>query len=208
MILEGIMTTLNEDGSPNISPMGPIVDERMTQLTLRPFQTSTTFQNLKRTREGVFHVVDDVELLARAAVNQVDQPPATLRCDVVDGVILADACRWYALRVTQLDDSSERTTIECETVGHGRLKDFFGFNRAKHAVVEAAILATRIDFLPAELIADEFQRLAVLVDKTAGDQERRAFEFLANHVRDHGVRSGNVAENQHPAVSPLGKEET
>ena len=70
MIVEGIVTTLNEDGSPNISPMGPVVDEALTRFRLRPFQTSTTFKNLKRTGEAVFHVVDDVELLAKAAVRE------------------------------------------------------------------------------------------------------------------------------------------
>ena len=100
--------------------------------------------------------------------------PAT----AIDGVILSDACRWYAFRVTGLDDSQERTRIECEVVDRGRLRDFFGFNRAKHAVVEAAILATRTAFLPADEIRAEFDRLAVIVEKTAGDQEQRAFGFL------------------------------
>jgi len=43
----------------------------MNWLRLRPFQTSTTFHNLKRQRAGVFHVVDDVLLLARAAIGPI-----------------------------------------------------------------------------------------------------------------------------------------
>jgi hypothetical protein len=64
----------------------------------------------------------------------------------------------------------------------GWLRDFFGFNRAKHAVVEAAILATRTDFLPLDEIEAEYRKLKVLVDKTGGDQEQRAFAFLREHV--------------------------
>jgi hypothetical protein len=78
LILEGIVTTLSSDGSPNISPMGPRVDRQLTRLTLRPFQTSQTYQNLKRHGEGVFHVTDDVELIARAAVGKLAAPPALL----------------------------------------------------------------------------------------------------------------------------------
>ena len=48
MILEGIVTTLNEDDSVNISPMGPLVDETFSRFLLRPYQTSTTYKNLKR----------------------------------------------------------------------------------------------------------------------------------------------------------------
>jgi hypothetical protein len=73
-----------------------------------------------------------------------------------------------------------------EVVHQGRLRDFFGFNRAKHAVVEAAILATRTDFLPLEDIEAEYRKLAVIVDKTGGPQEHEAFDYLCRHV--DGVR--------------------
>ena len=182
-LLEGIVTTLNKDGTPNIAPMGPIVDANFDRLLLRPFRTSITYQNLKRTGEGVFHVTDDVELLAQAAVGQLDPMPSLLPAQVVEGVILADACRWYAFRVESLDDREERTTIVARVVDRGRLRDFFGFNRAKHAVVEAAILATRVGILDRQQILIEFERLAVPVEKTGGHQERRAFAFLQEYVR-------------------------
>lgn len=182
MILEGIVTTLNEDGLPNISPMGPEVDTPLTRFVLKPYQTSRTYQNLKRTGEGVLHVTDDVELIARAAINQFNEPPATIPAQAVKGVVLADACRWYAFRVTDLNDREERTWIECEIVDQGRIRDFFGFNRAKHAVLEAAIIATRTRFLPQATVEEELARLQIAVQKTAGDQERTAFEILTLHI--------------------------
>jgi hypothetical protein len=181
-LLEGIVTTLDDGGTPHIAPMGPIVDAEFNWLLLRPFRTSATYRNLNRSRQGVLHVTDDVELLARAAVGRIDPLPRVVRADAVDGVILADACRWYAFRVDSLDDRDERTRIVARVVDRGRFRDFFGFNRAKHAIVEAAILATRIDLLDAAHICDEMERLAVLVEKTGGGQERRAFAFLQGHV--------------------------
>ena len=182
MILEGIVTTLDANGSPNVSPMGPDVDEQLSRFILKPYQSSLTYQNLKRNGEGVLHVTDDVELLARAAVKQLDPLPPLHAAAAVNGVILSDACRWYAFRVAELNDRQERTRIECEVVDRGRLRDFFGFNRAKHAVVEAAILATRTAFLPADEIHAEFARLGVLVKKTGGDQEHRAFALLREFI--------------------------
>jgi len=182
VILEGILTTVNTDGTANIAPMGPLVDEQITQLVLRPYKTSRTYQNLKRTGQGVLHVTDDVELLARAAVHRLDPMPKLAKARKVRGFVLAEACRWYEFQVSSLDDRAERTTIACKVIAKGRIRDFFGFNRAKHAVVEAAILATRVDFLPPDQIVDEFRRLAVLIEKTAGPQERRAFQFLDEHV--------------------------
>ncbi len=70
MILEGVVTTRDPHGRLNVAPMGPIVDAEMRELRLRPFQTSTTFRNLKTTGCGVFHVTDDVLLIARAAVGK------------------------------------------------------------------------------------------------------------------------------------------
>lgn len=183
-LLEGIVTTLNEDGSPHIAPMGPIIDAGFTRIQLRPFRTSTTYQNLKRTGQGVLHVTDDVEMFARAAVGQLEATPRLFAAKAIEGAILADACRWHAFRVDSLDDREERTTIVASIVEYGRMRDFFGFNRAKHAVIEAAILATRIDFLDADHIRAEYERLAVLVEKTGGHQEHSAFGFLRDYVRE------------------------
>jgi uncharacterized protein len=182
LILEGIVVTQDEAGIPNIAPMGPRVDRELTRLVLRPFQTAQTYRNLKRSRCGVFHVIDDVELLARAAVGQLDPPPALVSIENFPCPRLADTCRWLTFRVISLDDQAERTTIDCEVVASGVIREFFGFNRAKHAVVEAAILATRIGILSADELRTEMVRLATPVAKTAGEQERRAFEFLRQYI--------------------------
>ncbi len=182
LIVEGIMTTLNDDGTPNIAPMGPRVDRGFSEFVLRPFTSSTTYKNLKRVGQGVFHVVDDVDLLARAAIGALDPAPPLKPATKVSGVVLTDACRWYELHVLELDDRSERTTIRCGVAATGTQHEFFGFNRAKHAVVEAAILATRIGILPDEEIRSELRRLAIPVAKTAGIQEREALVFLQSYI--------------------------
>lgn len=182
MILEGIVTTLNPDGTANIAPMGPRVEAGMDQFVLRPYRTSTTYRNLKRDGEGVLHVTDNVLLLARAAIGPVEA--ATRPAAVVRGRILEDCCRYYEFRVVDLDDRQERSSIRAETVASGRVRDFFGLNRAKHAVVEAAIVATRIEILDVAEILAEYRRLAVPVEKTGGEAERAAFALLTAHVRD------------------------
>jgi hypothetical protein len=183
LILEGIVTTLNADGTVHVSPMGPRVDESISHLVLKPYRTSTTYGNLKRSGQGVFHVTDDVELIAHAAVGVPEPMPAMEPARAVEGSVLSGACRWYALVVRTLDDREERTEIVCDVVDSGRLRDFFGFNRGKHAVLEAAILATRTEFLPADEIRSQFDRLRALVEKTGGPAEHRAFQFLNDFVR-------------------------
>lgn len=185
ILLEGIVTTLDAEGGTHVAPMGPIVDTAITQLLLRPYQTSTTYQNLKRTGHGVLHVTDDVELFARAAVGELEQLPKTIAETGVEGRILADACRWYAFRVDSIDDRGERTEIVATVIDQGRIRDFLGFNRAKHAVIEAAILVTRLSFLGRSAVQSELDRLSVLVEKTGGRQEHTAFAFLQKYVAQH-----------------------
>jgi uncharacterized protein len=182
VILEGLVTTIDEQGGAHLAPMGPQVEADMRQFILRPFQTSTTFRNLGRAGEGVLHVTDDVRLLARAAIGQVRPLPDLLPASGVRGYRLADTCRWYSFRVASLDDRTERATLVAEVVASGRVRDFFGFNRAKHAVVEAAILATRTSLLAETDVANQFRHLKTLVEKTGGEQERAAFEMLEAHV--------------------------
>jgi hypothetical protein len=182
MILEGIVTTTATDGTTHIAPMGPRVDPEMRHLLLRPFRTAQTYRNLKRLGEGVFNVTDDVLLLARAALGPVEPAPALGPAAQVKGQVLQDACRFYEFRVVAIDEREERVRMEAEVVYAGRLRDFLGFNRAKHAVVEAAILATRTAFLPHTEIEAEFRKLAVIVDKTGGPQEQEAMAFLWAHL--------------------------
>jgi hypothetical protein len=184
MILEGIVTTLGPDGTLNVAPMGPVVsdDGTLDSFVLRPFRSAQTHRNLAAHPEGVLHVTDDVLLLARAAIGALDVEPPTIPAETVRGRILADCCRFFEFRITGRDDSSERSRLEATVVRFGRMRDFFGLNRAMHAVVEAAILATRLHLLPREEIDAAYQKLAVLVEKTGGQREREAFALLRAYV--------------------------
>lgn len=182
MILEGLVTSENAAGEVNLAPMGPRVEPEMRRLVLRPYPTSQTYRNLIDTGHGVFHVTDNVELLAQAAIGRIEPWPELRPAPGGRGQILVEACRWYAFEVERVDDSTERVTIDVRVVHWGRQRDFFGLNRAKHAVVEAAILATRRHLLPAVHLAEELLRLAPLVEKTGGPAEVRAFALLKAEI--------------------------
>jgi uncharacterized protein len=189
MILEAIVTTENDDGSTNIAPMGPRIEQGFHEFILRPFATSQTCQNLLRIREGVMHVTDDVGLIAQFAVhgnsNELGDWYADLRpARTVRGMYLASACRTYEFRVLSIDDLQDRVTLHCEVVDQLQLREFWGFNRAKHAVIEAAIAATRIGILSDDEIRQEFSRAAIIVGKTGGEQEHSALQFLQSYWQE------------------------
>lgn len=184
MILEALVTTTDADGRPHLAPMGPRVTSDLTRFTLKPFATSNTYQNLLRHPEGVLHVTDDALLLAKAAIGRIGAMPATRPADAVRGFVLADCCRYFEFVVRSVDASGPRVNLDAEVVRTGRVRDFFGFNRAKHAVVEAAILATRLHLIPLAEVAAEFAKLRVIVGKTGGPEEHQAMDLLEDKLRD------------------------
>ncbi|TWU22810.1 DUF447 domain-containing protein [Bythopirellula polymerisocia] len=191
-ILEAIVTTSNEDGSINIAPMGPIVDASSETLVLRPFRTSTTYHNLIRTHSGVLHITDDVLLFAMAAIGKVEPLPEFLSSEPL---VLASACRWLKFYVLSVDDSAERSVLIARTTAGAHMREFFGFNRAMHAVIEAAILATRVQLLPPENLLAELARLESPVRKTGGAVELKAFALLREFINQE-VASPCKAEDQ------------
>lgn len=184
MIIESIVTSTGEDGTLNFAPMG--VEWGDENIVLKPFLATTTFRNLVATGAAVVNLTDDVLLFARSAIASPQFPahPAT----VVRGVVLEAACSWREVEVVSVDDTPPRSRIETRVVHRGFQREFIGFNRARHAVLEAAILATRTHLIPAEEIRSELGRLQIIVDKTAGPREHEAMALLTAHVQSQHVR--------------------
>lgn len=179
MILETIVTTMNGEGLINFAPMGVEWDEEL--IVLKPFLETTTFRNLRDSKAAVVNLTDDAMLFALGAISRPQFPfvPASR----IRGAVLEAACSWRELEVLTIDATPPRSRIEARVVHRGVRREFIGFNRARHAVLEAAILATRTHLLPAEQIREEYARLQIVVDKTAGPREREAMQLLTQYVQ-------------------------
>jgi hypothetical protein len=181
MIIETIVTTVAPDGVVNIAPMGVEWDGGDEAPVLKPFLETVTYRNVAATGAAVVNLIDDVGLFARAAISNPDYPvePAA----VVPGVVLRDACSWRELTVRAIDSTPPRSRIETRVAHRGVRREFIGFNRARHAVLEAAIYATRVHLLARDFLESELARLQVIVDKTAGPVERDAMALLTDYIR-------------------------
>jgi uncharacterized protein len=177
-IIETVVTTLNPDGSVNCGAMG--VEWGEQRIVIKPYAGTRTLRNLRATGAAVVNLTDDVLLFSQAALG--DPHPPTHSASSIDGAVLDDACSWREVRVEAIDDSSQRARVSTLAVDRGTGREFLGLNRARHAVLEASILASRVRRLPAEDLRAELRRLAVLVDKTAGPREREAMEYVMRHV--------------------------
>ena len=182
MIIESIVTTVDAQGTVNIAPMGlEWTGGDDESPVLKPFLETVTYRNVVATGAAVVNIIDDVRVFAQAAISNPEFPvePAV----VVSGYSLRDACSWRELRVKSIDSTPPRSRMDTEIVHHGFRREFIGFNRARHAVLETAIYATRVHMLARQFLEAELVRLQVIVDKTAGPAEHEAMTVLANYIR-------------------------
>jgi uncharacterized protein len=178
-IVETVTTTINPDGTVNCAAMG--VEWGDETIVIKPYRPTRTLRNLRATGAAVVNLTDDILLFTQAALG--DPHPATRPTVTIDGAVLADACSWREVTVEAINESGPRARVTTHVVGRGVGREFLGFNRARHAVLEASIIASRARWLPSGEIRAELERLQLLVDKTAGPREREAMELVRRHVR-------------------------
>jgi len=191
VIIETIVTTTDASGVVNIAPMGVEWSGGHEAPVLKPFLETTTYRNLVATRVAVMNLIDDVRVFARAAISNPDYP--VVPAAVVRGVVLDAACSWRELVVQTIDSTPPRSRIDTEIVHRGFRREFIGFNRARHAVLETEIYATRVHMLARDFLEAELVRLQVIVDKTAGAAEHEAMALLAHYIRSAPVADSSTA---------------
>jgi len=185
MIIESIITTVDADGAPHIAPMGVIMENGSP--VLAPFRPSHTLDNLARSRCAVINHTDDVRIFAGCLTGRSDWPvrPA----ERISGVVLEAALSHQELTVDQVKDDATRPRFYGRIVHTAAHRPFLGFNRAQAAVVEAAILVSRLHLLPQDKIDREMAYLEIAVGKTAGPREQEAWSWLTSYIAEYRQRA-------------------
>ncbi len=190
MIRETIVTTAAKGGEVHITPIGIII-EGETHI-IAPFKPSTTLENLLINPYAVINYTDDVRVFAGCLTGRRDWP--TRAAVKVPGAVLAQCLAHAELEVTRIEDDEVRPRLHCKVVHVESHAPFLGFNRAQAAVVEAAILVSRLDRLGMEKIEQEIAYLSNAIAKTAGPKENEAWGWLMERIEDH--KRGNARESR------------
>jgi len=197
MIHETIVTTAAADGRPHIAPMG--VRREGDYVLLAPFKPSSTLENIVSSGVAVVNYTTDVRIFAGCVTNAARDWP-TVRASRVAGVRLAAPLAHDELELEDVSDDAQRPVLKMRRVHQETHAPFTGFNRAQSAVVEGAILVSRLFMLSAEKIDAEMAYLQIAIDKTAGDAERTAWDWLVAAVARHRA-SANAGTNANPVQS-------
>ncbi len=181
MIYEAVISTRNVDGSAHFSPMGYRVEG--DKVVLAPFVPSTTLENLRRDRQAVLNFTDDVSVIAGCLTGRRDWP--VVAAEAIRGWRLSMTLAHRELVVVNSSDDESRPNFYLMTEFEQSHAPFRGFNRAQAAVVEAAILLTRLDWLAAEKVSQELAYLSIAIGKTAGPTERLAWDWIVEAIQCH-----------------------
>src|SRR5215468_3535103 len=178
MIRETIVTTAGADGSVHMAPIGLIADGE--GWIIAPFRPSKTLDNLRNVPFAVANYTDDVRIFAGCLTGRHQWP--TVASHQVPVRRLADALAHAELAVVRVTEDKERPRFHCRVLRLATHAPFQGFNRAQAAVIEAAILVSRLEVLPREKIEKEIAYLQIAVGKTAGAAEQQAWRWLMERI--------------------------
>jgi uncharacterized protein len=180
-IIECVVTTVNARGEAHLAPLGLI--EEGDDWILAPFRPSTTLRNLEENPRATASFLDDAEIFAGLVTGKKDWP-----LEPVAGwpaPRLAAALAHAPLAVARVVTDEVRPRFYCAKRAPVAHRPYSGMNRAKAAVLEACILATRLSMLPRDKIATELAYLQIAVDKTAGAAELAAWRVVTEKIDAH-----------------------
>lgn len=181
LIHECVLTTLAPDGRPHVAPLGLV--EEGAHWIAAPFRPSTTLFNLEHGRKFTASFTDDVRVFAGLVTGRRSFPLTDIEGWPAPRLSCALAHAELEIERVEADEIRPRFFSRVtRTVAH---RPYLGMNRARAAVLEAAILATRLGRLPREKIESEIAYLTIAIDKTAGDAEREAWNIVMEKIAAH-----------------------
>lgn len=182
MIYETVVTTVSPQGQPHVAPMG--IRYLEDQVVLLPFRPSTTLDNILATGHAVLNVLTDVRVFAGCVCGNKQWPVRSL--DPFPGVRLQAALSHIELALSTQDHRDpQRPRLSLQRLREMQHAPFLGLNRAQAAVLEAAVLVSRLHLLSRDKIEHEMAYLQIAIDKTAGPAEHEAWGWLQSAVARH-----------------------
>jgi uncharacterized protein len=189
-IFETVVTTIAADGTPHVAPMG--VRYQGEHVVLMPFKPSTTHDNIVASGHAVLNIVTDTRVFAGCVTGRKSWP--ALPTERVPSLRLVCALEHIELRLVETLDDVQRPVLRLARVHTVRHAPFAGLNRAQAAVIEGAVLVSRLHMLPSEKIDSEMAYLQIAIDKTAGPSEREAWAWLREAVAAHRAKAAKATK--------------
>tara|TARA_B100001059_G_C17543449_1_gene431591 strand:- start:14 stop:589 length:576 start_codon:yes stop_codon:yes gene_type:complete len=183
MIHEVIVTTINKDKKVHIAPMGVKIlqsdSKKLVQIS--PFKPSQTLNNILETKIATVNFIDNVKVFSGIVTGEKKD----WGLEVFDDKCaphLQNTNTHMNVKAIENHDDPVRPRIICEVINEQIHRPFLGFNRAQFSVIELAVLSTRLGRINDNKIKDEMKYLKIGIDKTAGKNEKEAWEWIEKKI--------------------------
>lgn len=180
MIIETIISTINDEGEVNFAPFGIKKNEKF--LYISPYIPSKTLNNLLSTKSAVINYINECSYFVDCIVGEKKFDKS--KSYEIEGYFLKDSLAHDEVKVLSVKEDKIRPTFKCEIIGEYLHKKYQGYNRANGAVIEACILATRVKMLNKLKIENELNYLKISVEKTAGKSELKSWQKIKKFIEN------------------------
>lgn len=181
MIYEIIISSVNSHGDAHVAPFGVQIQAGLAVIS--PYKPSVTLENILATNHAVLNITDDVRVFAGALTRR--QAWSLVPAEKIIGYRLVDTLLHQELRLVKVVDDVLRPQLHMEVLHEVQHQPFKGFNRAQAAVIELAVLASRLHLLTKDKVLSEISYLQIAIDKTAGERELQAWRWLTEKVENY-----------------------
>jgi hypothetical protein len=187
MIFETIISSVDLAGNPHVTPFGVKYEGQGEDMhiVISPYKPSVTLENILATKCAVMNLTDDVRVFAGAVCKNDYLPElqaTNTQANSHAAPRLAYCLAHIELELLEVRDDATRPQLIMKKVAEFNHKQFAGFNRAQAAVIELAVLVSRLHMLPCEKIQTEINYLQIAIDKTAGERELEAWGWLIEKI--------------------------
>jgi uncharacterized protein len=197
LLYETIVTTCNQEGTPNAAPIGVICKDQDT-VVLRLNEGSRTVRNIQREKAFYVNLTRDPMLFFQATV---DNPPFEEFKDENRGFSLENADGSFLAEVIQerqveREDSFGKSVLimvqgQARDIMLNKYKYIEPMNRALCGIIEALVNLSRMEIASSVKNKEYLKRMkeiSSLVNRVGGKDHRKAMKLINEEVRDKIIK--------------------
>jgi uncharacterized protein len=194
MLYETIVTTCNQDGTPNAAPMGVICKDQ-DRIVLRLYEGSRTVRNIQREKAFYVNLTRNPILFVQATV---ENPPFKEFKDENQGFSLKKADASFLAEVIQerqveREDSFKKSILiivqaQAREIMFKNYRDIEPVNRALCGIIEALVNLSRMELASPAKNKEYLKRMketSRLVNRVGGTEHQKAMKLVNEVVKDN-----------------------
>ena len=180
MILETIISTIDFNGNVNFAPFG--IKKTKNFIFISPYIPSKTLNNLNSTKCAVVNYTNDAFFFVNSIIGEKNFKKK--KCKKIKGFFLDNCLAYDEVIVEEIKNDRVRPTFKCKVVASVAYKRFEGLNRAQFSLIEACILASRINMLDEKKLISDLSFLSEPLEKTGGQTEKKLWKKIERFISD------------------------